>query len=113
MKRLFPVAALLAAGCADFDALTRDEFGRHPPQPERRFAASSGAPSAPAAGDWLLYLTRRPALRGHAMEGWERVDVVKVKESVAKFRILAQTPSDQIEAGIRIDPASRNERGRF
>ena len=47
------------------------------------------------------------------MEGWERVDVVKVQESVAKFRILAQTPSDQIEAGIRIDSASRNERGHY
>jgi hypothetical protein len=113
MKSLIPAALLLAVGCADYLALTRDELDRHPPRPERRFAAAPGPPPMPAAGDWLLYRSLGPDLRGHAMDGWERVDVADVGKADIRLRFLAQTPSDQIEASAVVDTSRHHQRGHF
>lgn len=113
MRILIPGALLLAAGCADYDLLTREELDRHPPNPERRFAAAPGLPAPPTAGDWLLYRTRGPNVRAHSMDGWERVEVASVGGAGVRLRFLAQTPSDRIEAKLVVDPSSHNQRGHY
>jgi hypothetical protein len=113
MKILIPGALLVAAGCADYVALTRDELDRHPARPERRFAASAGLPAKLAVGHWLLYRSQGPNLRGHAMEGWERVEVASLTGAGVRLRFLAQTPSDRIKASVVVDISSHHQRGHF
>jgi len=47
------------------------------------------------------------------MDGWERVDVAAVGSAGVRFRFLAQTPSDQIEASAAVDTSRHHQRGRF
>src|SRR5207249_10144339 len=84
LRALFPATVLIAAGCSDFDALTRDELDRHPPRPERRFAASLGPPPAPAAGDWLLFRT-------HADRKSTRLNSSHASTSYAVFCLKKKT----------------------